>query len=157
MSVPFYRWFIFFLTSLFIIGTSLYLGVLPLILMHQATMWFSALILAVYTGFSIHLGYKIYNLDDDTEFTWFVGEMLMGLAILGTMSGLTGIFSLFIFFDITNVAQITPLFKSLGVGVAATLITSIEGLAASIFLKWQAAMYDAWYRKSLKKAWTNAE
>lgn len=143
MTKNFYRWFIFFFTSLVFVSLSLYLGVHTLIAKNIVTEIFVYGITGVYGIFSIWVGSKIWRGSISFDYLWFIAEQFFYVGMAGTIAGLMVVLQSFENFDINNVAQSAPIVPHALGGAAVAFFTTLSGLIYSICLKNQLAMAES--------------
>lgn len=102
----------------------------------------SFLILAVWIVTSVYIGYKTLHKDDYDEHIfntqWFTAESCMTLGMIGTVIGfLIMLGDAFASLDLENIASMRNTITNMAVGMSTALITTLNGLIASLFLKIQ--------------------
>jgi len=136
---PFIRWWVVFSIMAIAILTALFAGFGSFIL-HGDRTYLSWLILTIFFGASLHLGYKAYVRGTEADFnvtTYFI-ETCTSLGLLGTIIGLIMmIVGAFHSLDISNQASIKTALVAMSSGIGTALITTLVGLISALFLRFQ--------------------
>lgn len=137
------KWYIIFTLIMIGIGFMIPLNVFSAIWIADVTK-LSFLIMAIFLFGSVKCGNDIYVFEKskkihprEVEFGWFISETLLALGMTGTVIGFIIIMKDFVSVDVSDVASMELLIKSLGAGVSTALYTTLFGLVGSILLKVQ--------------------
>lgn len=133
------RWWITFTIMLIIIGTALFAGLAQLIVGGDRT-FISWVVLAMFLGVSIHLGYKVYKNPQDIDYGVpdRGAEFCTALGLLGTIIGLTiALTGAFAEVDVSNHESLKSALVNISTGVSTALLTTLTGLVASLGIQFQ--------------------
>ena len=139
-----------------IIGLSIYMianNGLRTLWEHDSTK-LSFLLLIIFIHMSTWCGYKTWRLSrfldrDETEkylvekieglmeAGWFASDLCLSIGMVGTVVGFISMMSGFATIDVSNMATVQDMIKSLGSGMSTALYTTLVGLTCSALLKIQ--------------------
>ena len=114
----------------------------------------SFLLLIIFIHMSTWCGYKTWRLSrfldrDETEkylvekieglmeAGWFASDLCLSIGMVGTVVGFISMMSGFATIDVSNMATVQDMIKSLGSGMSTALYTTLVGLTCSALLKIQ--------------------
>lgn len=144
----FARWLIVF--SLIILGifTLFYTGLIVKINDADVTK-ISFLILVLFAGLSIRVGYCLYRgVCLPMEYAYFINDAFLKLGLIGTVCGF--IYMLYYTFSGINLADVASTQGSLiemGKGMGTALYTTAAGLICNLILKVQLFIYEQYKRQ----------
>lgn len=138
-----FRWYILFTLVIIFNIALVQLGVFSMIWAADITK-LSFLILGLFLVGSLKCGYDLYSFEktgyigqNKVDFGWFLGEILLGIGMVGTVIGFIVIMKDFSNIDFSNLDTVKELIKNLGSGVSTALYTTLSGLVGNILLKVQ--------------------
>lgn len=142
MNKSFLKWWLLFCIQLLIAGIAVYYNYLNYVLEHDAT-YLSLVIIGLWAFTSFYLGWKVVKGKRDLETQWFSAESCMTIGMIGTVIGfLMMLGDSFAHIDVGNTDAMRDTISKMAVGLSTALITTLNGLIASLFLKGQMVLIE---------------
>lgn len=142
MTNIFLKWWLVFLAQVAFIGFAGFNGYTNYILENDFT-YLSFLILLVWLISSLYIGYKIKKEQFEFEVQWFSAESCMTIGMIGTVIGfLAMLSSSFVDLDVENTQAMREAIGTMAVGLGTALLTTLNGLVCSLFIKVQIVMAE---------------
>lgn len=137
MTEAFLKWWLTFIIQLATVSVAIYFGYFEYVKDNDIT-YLSFLILVLWVITSIFIGKYIYNRKQIFEVQWFVAETCMTVGMIGTVIGfLLMLNQSFTDIDVENIDSMRNTISTMASGLSVALLTTLNGLVASLFLKLQ--------------------
>lgn len=137
MTKTFLKWWLVTVLQLAVLGVSVFYEY-HLFVLENDTTYLSGLILLVYAMTTIFIGKQAYTKTDNFEIQWFSAETCMTIGMIGTVIGfLMMLGDSFGQLDPKDTDQMRQVIAEMAVGLSVALLTTLNGLVASLFLKIQ--------------------
>lgn len=142
MTKTFLKWWLVVVLQLAVMGVSVFYGYDNFVLENDKT-FLSELILVVWFVTTIFIGKYAYQRRDNFEIQWFSAETCMTIGMIGTVVGfLMMLGDSFGQLDPKNTEQMRQVIAEMAVGLSVALLTTLNGLIASVFLKIQMVVVE---------------
>ena len=131
-------WFGFVVFTFVTIAVAWYEGFIGYLQQRDIT-YLSFVTIMGYALASSLLGVRAISRDKvDLDGYWFLSDMFLNIGLVGTVIGLLYVFHGFDHLPSSlTLEQLKPLMTNIGVGTSTSLLTTLVGLVASIFMKTQ--------------------
>jgi len=142
MDKPLVRWWVVFSIVMVSVTSALTAGLASFITSNDKT-HLSWLIVAIFIGASIHLGYIVFHKGVEGKFgaTVYLAEVCTSLGLLGTIIGLILMISnAFMGLDVSDQASLSGALMAMSSGLGVALTTTLTGLSCSLLLSVQLAV-----------------
>ena len=137
MTKAFLKWWLAVVLQLAVIGVSVFYGYHNFVLENDST-FLSGLILLVWLVTTIFIGKYAFLQKTNYEVQWFSAETCMTIGMIGTVVGFLMMLSdSFAHIDVKNADAMRQVVAEMAVGLSVALLTTLNGLVASLFLKIQ--------------------
>jgi hypothetical protein len=137
MTKAFLKWWLAVVLQLAVMGVSVFYGYHNFVLENDST-FLSGLILLVWLVTTIFIGKYAYQRKENFEVQWFSAETCMTIGMIGTVVGfLMMLGDSFGHLDPKNTEQMRQVIAEMAIGLSVALLTTLNGLIASLFLKIQ--------------------
>lgn len=142
MTKIFLKWWLLVVIQIVIVGTALVYDYHTYVLENDAT-YLSGVIAILWIVTTYHIGKRIYTSKDTFEIQWFTAEACMTIGMIGTVIGfLMMLGDSFTNLDLEDTSAMRETISSMAVGLSTALITTLNGLVASLFLKVQIGLVE---------------
>lgn len=142
MTKTFLKWWLAVVLQLAILGVSAFYEYHIFVLEHDTT-FLSGLILLLWVVTSIFIGKYAYKKKTNFEVQWFTAEQCMTIGMIGTVVGfLMMLNDSFGHLDPRDTEAMRQVIADMAVGLSVALLTTLNGLVASMFLKIQIVVVE---------------
>lgn len=142
MTKIFLKWWLMVVIQIVIVGTAAAYNYHWYVLENDAT-YLSPVIIVLWVITTYHIGKRVYTKKDTFEIQWFTAEACMTIGMIGTVIGfLMMLGDSFANLDIDDTSAMRETISSMAVGLSTALITTLNGLVASLFLKVQIGLVE---------------
>ena len=122
------------------------------------TSYLTIVIFIIYWIAAIQIGVKSYKLqfkdegytDDDINMQWYLSDLVMSIGMVGTLVGFIMVLgSAFAEVDPSDTEAMKSVIASVATGMGVAILTTLVGLIASIFLKFELVILERDNAKTL--------